>query len=1210
MNRNLKPLVLVLTICLVLTINQFAAITVTSPSSVETVKAADDFATAAFQDPWDMNQQTDLGWFIFDVISGSKSNLTSISFSNGIFSASAINNDPQISVLETGVTGTCLLGKIGTNYKINADTYKMLAFRMKLNTSHNSLLFWSRNTIYKNLSQSGAFGVSSGWGIYVVNIPSLGATALTGSKITWNGSIDSLRYDPVPVKANINIDWIRLVKNDGSLYHTITWTGNTGNVDIYLDNDKSEGNGTLGKVAANVSGTSYSLFVGALSPGFNYYVGIKPSSGGAMSYSSGYYRVNDIPTLVFTSPSEEGGNDFATVELGNAWDMNSTSDLDGYANLSGTPTITTINAVDRAGSSLNNLKVLKGTNKAGSRDPILYLLWFADGRGVSTKINSSKYRILVLKIGLPGNWDLVGGSVARVFWHVQGEFVGNIEKMNQSADIIVRHKSGSKVTMDTIIADMKNLPLEGSGTYISKTGWSGNIDGFRLDPHEFKTSKTFYIDEVKLAAFERADESYVFRWQYTDSNSPDNSTLSLYYDSNDSGFNGTLIKSGLNPASGQYTWNTSTMADGTYYIYATYSDGTNSNKTYARWPIVIDHTPSPPPTPTIKLNKSSLTFSASGGNSQSFTISNSGGGTLNWTVSDNRGWMSVSPTSGQNSGTVTVTVNRTGLSGGTYKGTVTVTDSNASNSPQTVSVTLQVSGSSSGGTPSIGINRHVLNFGAAGSKITSPQKLLINNTGTGTLNWSVSDNRSWLSLSPSSGTNSGVVTVTANKSGLSTGTYYGSITISDPNASNSPRKFSVWLRVYNSGSTAKPFGDFATPTHNSTVRSSIPVTGWVLDDIDVMNVKIYNGSNYIGDAVFVEGARPDVESAYPDYPRNYQAGWGYMMLTNFLSGGGNGKYTIFAKATDAEGYTITLGSKTITVKNDSAVKPFGAIDAPTQGGIASGSKFVNWGWALTPLPNKISTNGSTIDVVVNGVKIGHPNYNNYRADIAGLFPSYKNSNGAIGYFYLDTTTYENGVHTIQWIAKDNAGNSDGIGSRYFSIQNIGGSRAFSADQRIEGAAPGAVRTVFNVDALYPYPELSNLPMDDEYPIRVKKGFEDNKDSQIFYPDENGNIMVEIKELERLEIHLHKVEIEVEEELIRAGEQDRLTPEAAPAEWYIGFLSSEESLKPLPVGSTLDAARGTFYWSPGPGFVGDYQLVFIDTLRNRQRRVNIRILPKY
>jgi hypothetical protein len=164
-----------------------------------------------------------------------------------------------------------------------------------------------------------------------------------------------------------------------------------------------------------------------------------------------------------------------------------------------------------------------------------------------------------------------------------------------------------------------------------------------------------------------------------------------------------------------------------------------------------------------------------------------------------------------------------------------------------------------------------------------------------------------------------------------------------------------------------------------------------------------------------------------------------MLLTNFLPNQGNGTFTILAQAIDREGHQVVLGTKTIICDNAHAVKPFGAIDTPAQGGTASGKNFINWGWVLTPQPNSIPTNGSTINVYIDGVAIGHPVYNNYREDIAGLFPGYANSNGAVGYFYLDTTAYENGVHTIQWTAADNAGNNDGIGSRYFTIQNAGAS---------------------------------------------------------------------------------------------------------------------------------------------------------------------------
>src|ERR1700726_5119511 len=65
--------------------------TVTAPSANETIKAADDFATQAFQDPWDMSQMTDLGWFTYGV-DAPPSNLTNIAFSGGIFSARTAAN--------------------------------------------------------------------------------------------------------------------------------------------------------------------------------------------------------------------------------------------------------------------------------------------------------------------------------------------------------------------------------------------------------------------------------------------------------------------------------------------------------------------------------------------------------------------------------------------------------------------------------------------------------------------------------------------------------------------------------------------------------------------------------------------------------------------------------------------------------------------------------------------------------------------------------------------------------------------------------------------------------------------------------------------------------------------------------------------------------------------------------------------------------------
>ncbi|HLP60110.1 MAG TPA: hypothetical protein VK186_14820, partial [Candidatus Deferrimicrobium sp.] len=490
--------------------------------------------------------------------------------------------------------------------------------------------------------------------------------------------------------------------------------------------------------------------------------------------------------------------------------------------------------------------------------------------------------------------------------------------------------------------------------------------------------------------------------------------------------------------------------------------------------------------------------------------------------------------------------------------------------------------------PHLILDKTELYFAASASGFkTGAQTLLIDKSGIGALNWQAVSDQSWLSCSPASGSDAGVITVSVDATGLTPGTYNGSITVSAPNADNSPQSTAVTLKVYEATQLSSPFGDFAAPGAGSIVQNSIPVTGWALDDIAVVNVAIYReeGANlvYIGDAVFIEGARPDVETAYPGYPLNYKAGWGYMMLTNLLPGGGNGPLTLHAIATDAEGNQVTLGTKSIICDNVHAVKPFGAIDTPIQGGVISGSNFINWGWVLTPAPNMVPTDGSSIDVWIDGVKRGHPIYNINRPDIASLFPNYSNSGGAGGYFKFNTTNYNNGIHTIAWSVEDNAGNTDGIGSRYFSVQKI------AADQD----NPGIHTTTAMKNRTYSFDRIAEIPRHISGPVIIKKGFRDDAETRILDCDEQGFIRVQLKELEPVEIRLSEDECITE---------------------LTGFMVVEGQLRPLPIGSTLDLKTVAFHWGPGLGFVGNYQLVFIlkdqnGKLWKKNIVINIRPCPK-
>ena len=140
-------------------------------------------------------------------------------------------------------------------------------------------------------------------------------------------------------------------------------------------------------------------------------------------------------------------------------------------------------------------------------------------------------------------------------------------------------------------------------------------------------------------------------------------------------------------------------------------------------------------------------------------------------------------------------------------------------------------------------------------------------------------------------------------------------------------------------------------------------------------------------------------------------------------------------ARNLQGQGVDIGQKTVSVDNAHSALPFGTIDTPGNGATISGNAYVNFGWAVTPQPSTIPLDGSTMYVYIDNVAVGHPVYNNFRSDIASLFPGLNNSNGAVGYYMLDTTKLTNGLHSIAWSVLDNAGHSGGLGSRLFIVQN-------------------------------------------------------------------------------------------------------------------------------------------------------------------------------
>ncbi len=178
-----------------------------------------------------------------------------------------------------------------------------------------------------------------------------------------------------------------------------------------------------------------------------------------------------------------------------------------------------------------------------------------------------------------------------------------------------------------------------------------------------------------------------------------------------------------------------------------------------------------------------------------FDITNCGSGTLTWSVSDGQPWISMGPTSGTTTtetDTVTVTIDTTGLTcDAEYTGTITV---NSDGGIKTGTIRVYVPCAAE---PTLCTDPDPLShdFGNVPSGETRTWTFDITNCGSGTLDWTVGDDQTWMSMGPTSGTTTtetDTVTVTIDTTGLACGAEYtGTITVNSNDGSKTGT-----IRVY------------------------------------------------------------------------------------------------------------------------------------------------------------------------------------------------------------------------------------------------------------------------------------------------------------------------------------------------------------------------------------------------------------------------------
>ena len=203
-----------------------------------------------------------------------------------------------------------------------------------------------------------------------------------------------------------------------------------------------------------------------------------------------------------------------------------------------------------------------------------------------------------------------------------------------------------------------------------------------------------------------------------------------------------------------------------------------------------------------------LTFTAAEGTSsppaQTVTFSKKSFVPTNWTATAAPSWLMISPASGTISteqDTISVQVNPSGLSTGTYSGffNIEVTGKNDRIQTATIPVTLVVSIGGTTTTPSILLNPTGLSFsGTAGGANPLAKTMNLANPTGGTLTWSMTEPAAWLALNLTSGTTTtetDQVSASVSTQGLAAGTYSTVITVAASGAANSPKQIPVSLTL-------------------------------------------------------------------------------------------------------------------------------------------------------------------------------------------------------------------------------------------------------------------------------------------------------------------------------------------------------------------------------------------------------------------------------
>ena len=423
-----------------------------------------DYASLTFDNPWDMNEESDVGFF---------RSVDHVTFTNGVLSFTTSNEIPHF------------WPSYDHQEPIDSSKYDRLVMRMYSSEANGWRFSWWGTDENPYDFNEEPLPTVAGWYTYTLDL---------SQHPDWSNEIRNLVIRPAFTSSlEIKIDWIALTS------------------------------------------------------------GPEPQSeqelGVERRYSSKSFTITQAPLLHVTKPSMNSGEDYATTVLGNPWDMNNNQDLAGTLDLFD---------INFNGDRLN-------TRAGALNDAQLFLNTGSSGK---TAIDTSRYKYLTYRMYVEGKQDTIYGWVSRLIWFgSQGPVTHR--------DIVINEG------WNTYEIDLSESPVEEGAS-----SWQGFVSMLRFDPQEIPVPTDMSLDYVYLRAPDEADQSFDITWQ---AEFQLDTQVDLYFDTDTDATNKTLIASNLSAQALTYTWDTSAVPEGSYYIYLVAKDDYNSIGRYSKTPVVIKH---------------------------------------------------------------------------------------------------------------------------------------------------------------------------------------------------------------------------------------------------------------------------------------------------------------------------------------------------------------------------------------------------------------------------------------------------------------------------------------------------------------------------------------------------------------------------------------------------------------------------------------------